>query len=157
MVLTEMNSPALKGGVMMPEDLILIAKVMSSDSIEEVLTKPRFSDWWHFMCLRFWKGYYTYALEGVKVHIKEGTSWPLVLDKNNSSGSEKGLHWTACVITGLVECGVPLKEVLLMPEGQAMWLYTTLAISKGADVDVLPSDLEEELKAIAKQNATAPQ
>lgn len=145
-VLEEMNHPVITGAPLTPEDLILAVKVLASESIEEVLTKPTFMDAIRWRLMRLYKPYYDYCVQGLSCHVKESCAWPEVLQKSNSEGDRKGVPWIANVVSIMVKHGMSLKEVLHSPEGQIIWLYVCIGISEGADTDIMSSELEKELQ-----------
>ena len=140
-----MDSPLIKGGQVTPSDLVLGCKVLSSSTIDEVLTKPTFWDSVHYYLMVISPAYFRYVLAGIRVHFEDATSWPEVIKKENETDG-KGVPWVCSVIASLVKCGVPLNEVLTMPEGQAVWLHITIGINEGADVDILSTEMEKELR-----------
>jgi hypothetical protein len=141
-----MDSPLIKGGQVTPSDLVLGCKVLSSSTIDEVLTKPTFWDSVHYYLMMFFPAYFRYVLTGIRVHFEDATSWPEVIKKEEGEGDGKGVPWVCSVIASLVKCGVPLNEVLTMPEGQAVWLHITIGINEGAQVDILSTEMEKELR-----------
>ncbi|CAB4147634.1 hypothetical protein UFOVP510_40 [uncultured Caudovirales phage] len=150
MILEAMESPFVTPGkeFIKPKDLIIAAIVLSGRSVDECLKEPTIGDILRSWLLHRSREYFEYCLTGIKVHLEEGASYPLLFKKEGSSGSvgSRGLDWRALLIGSLVKHGVSVEEVLTMPESQVVWLYTAIAISEGVEVDILPTDQEEELE-----------
>jgi len=78
--------------------------------------------------------------------------WPKFWEQDaKKSGGSKGVPWPLAVVANLVACGIDEKRAWEMPECQAIWLNSALAIRKGADVAIMSPDeeayIEEQLKA----------
>lgn len=155
MILEAMESPFVTSGKdsIYPHDLIVAAIVLSGRSVDECLKKPSIGD-----ILRSWlmhrsKEYFDYCLAGIKVHLEEGASYPLIFKKEESKGSvgSRGLDWRGLLIASMVKYGVPVEEAMTLPESQLVWLYTSIAITEGVEVDIMPTDLEEDLQAQDKR------
>lgn len=149
MILEAMESPFVTPGkeTIFPKDLIVAAIVLSGRSVDECLKEPTIGD-----ILRSWlmhrsKEYFDYNLAGIRVHLEEGASYPLVFKKPESqrAGDPRGLDWRALLIGTLVKRGMSVEEVLTLPEAQVVWLYTTIGITEGIEIDIMDTDLEEQL------------
>ena len=86
--------------------------------------------------------------------------WPKFWDQTKKSGAgDKGVPWPLAIVANLVASGLDYKQAWEMPECQAIWLNSALAISKGADVAIMSPDeeafIESELKREADQAAKA--
>jgi hypothetical protein len=69
--------------------------------------------------------------------------WPKFWEKDGQkSGGDRGIPWPLAVVANLIASGVPEKRAWEMPECQAIWLNTALAIRKGADVSVMTPEEE---------------
>lgn len=141
-----MNSPFITGGPLKSDDILLLAKVLSSETIEEVLTKPSIMDGVRFFFMNRSQAYLNYAAAGIRAHLDETCAWPNLLEKAQQDGGDRGIPWVANVIGSMVKTGMPLKDVLSLPEGQVIWLYVSIGISEGANVDVMSDELEQELR-----------
>lgn len=151
-MLEEMKSPIILGGNVSPADLLLAIRVISSDSIDDIVgTKPSITDGFRWLLLSKSKAYYRYGFEGLKNHIKESCAWPEVLNKAEKDGDDKGVPWIANVVASMVKYGMPMKEVLHTAEGQIIWVYVCIGITEGADADIMSSDLEAELQKMVIQ------
>jgi hypothetical protein len=151
-VLEEMKSPIILGGNVSPSDLMLAVRVMSSDSVDEIVgSKPSMLDGMKWGLLSISNTYYAYAIAGLRQHIKESCAWPEVLQKAEKDGEDRGVPWVANVVATMVKYGMPLKEVLHSAEGQIIWVYVCIGITEGAEADIMSSDLEAELQRMVIQ------
>jgi hypothetical protein len=81
--------------------------------------------------------------------------WPKFWEQTKkSSGGSKGVPWPLAVVANLIVNGIPEKRAWEMPECQAIWYNSALAISKGADVAIMSPEeeafmAEEEAKDAA--------
>ena len=87
--------------------------------------------------------------------------WPKFWEQNaKKSGGNKGIPWPLTVVAGLIANGIPEKRAWDMPECQAIWMNTVMAVSKGADVAVMSPEeeafMEEEEKAAAAKAVADP-
>jgi hypothetical protein len=80
-------------------------------------------------------------------------NWPKFWEQSSKKGSpgNKGIPWPLAIVANLVACGIEEKRAWEMPECQAIWLNSALAIRKGADVAIMSPEeeayIEEQLKA----------
>jgi hypothetical protein len=86
--------------------------------------------------------------------------WPKFWEQNKtkSGGGDKGVPWPLAIVANLMaEAGIPEKRAWEMPECQAIWLNSALAIRKGADVAIMSPE-EEAFMADeeAREKAAAP-
>ena len=88
--------------------------------------------------------------------------WPKFWEqsKAKSGGGDKGVPWPLSIVANLIASGIPEKRAWEMPECQAIWLNTALAIRKGADVAIMSPEEEafmaEEEAREAAENASNP-
>jgi hypothetical protein len=81
--------------------------------------------------------------------------WPKFWEQTaKKSAGDKGVPWPLAIVANLISHGIEEKRAWEMPECQAIWLNSALAISKGADVAIMsPEDeafmAEEEAKDAA--------
>ena len=88
--------------------------------------------------------------------------WPKFWEqtKTKSGGGDKGVPWPLAIVANLMaEAGIPEKRAWEMPECQAIWLNSALAIRKGADVAIMSPEeeafmAEEEAKEQAAASAS---
>ena len=72
-------------------------------------------------------------------------NWPKFWEqtKTKSGGGDKGVPWPLAIVANLMaEAGIPEKRAWEMPECQAIWLNSALAIRKGADVAIMSPEEE---------------
>lgn len=149
LILEAMDHPLLtEGKQIKPDDLLIAAIVLSGDSTEDCLKEPTIMDFFRSWLLNHSEEYFLYCWEGMKVHLQEGSSYPLIFQKEQEKDGARGLDWRCMILAILVKHGLDHERVLSMPECQAVWLYTALAIAEGGKVDVMSTDLEEELAAL---------
>ena len=86
--------------------------------------------------------------------------WPKFWEqtKTKSGGGDKGVPWPLSIVANLIANGIPEKRAWEMPECQAIWLNSALAISKGADVAIMSPEeeafmAEEEAREEASKSA----
>ncbi len=82
--------------------------------------------------------------------------WPKFWEKTKtkSGGGDKGVPWPLSIVANLIASGIPEQRAWEMPECQAIWLNSALAIRKGADVAIMSPEeeafmAEEEAKEAA--------
>ena len=86
--------------------------------------------------------------------------WPKFWEQNKtkSGGGDKGVPWPLSIVANLIASGIPEKRAWEMPECQAIWLNSALAIRKGADVAIMSPEeeafmAEEEAREAASKSA----
>jgi len=88
--------------------------------------------------------------------------WPKFWEQTaKTSGGDKGIPWPLAIVANLTASGIDYKQAWEMPECQAIWLNSALAISKGADVAIMSPEeeafmAEEEAKDAAAAAASNP-
>jgi hypothetical protein len=87
-------------------------------------------------------------------------NWPKFWEqtKTKSGGGDKGVPWPLSIVANLIASGIPEKRAWEMPECQAIWLNSALAIRKGADVAIMSPEeeafmAEEESRESASNTA----
>ena len=85
--------------------------------------------------------------------------WPKFWEqtKTKSGGGDKGVPWPLSIVANLIANGIEEKRAWEMPECQAIWLNSALAIRKGADVAIMSPEEEaymdeEEAREAAASN-----
>ena len=70
--------------------------------------------------------------------------WPKFWEQSakKSGGGDKGVPWPLAIVANLIASGIPEKRAWEMPECQAIWYNSALAIRKGADVAIMSPDEE---------------
>lgn len=85
--------------------------------------------------------------------------WPKFWEQTKKSGGgDKGVPWPLSIVANLIANGIPEKRAWEMPECQAIWYNSALAIRKGADVAIMSPEeeafmAEEEAKEAASKSA----
>jgi len=85
--------------------------------------------------------------------------WPKFWEQTaKKSAGDKGVPWPLAIVASLISAGIDEKRAWEMPECQAIWLNSALAISKGADVAIMSPEeeafmAEEEAKEAASNPA----
>ena len=85
-------------------------------------------------------------------------NWPKFWEQTHKKGQpgNKGIPWPLAVVANLVACGIEEKRAWEMPECQAIWLNSALAIRKGADVAIMSPEEEAFIASEeAKDSASA--
>ena len=79
--------------------------------------------------------------------------WPKFWEQTaKKSGGSRGVPWPLSVVANLVANGIPEQRAWEMPECQAIWLNSALAIHKGADIAIMSP---EEEAFMAEEEAAA--
>ena len=83
--------------------------------------------------------------------------WPKFWEQTKKqSAGDKGVPWPLAIVANLITNGIEEKRAWEMPECQAIWLNSALAISKGADVAIMSPDEEAFMaEEEAKEKAAA--
>ena len=86
--------------------------------------------------------------------------WPKFWEQTKKSGAgDRGVPWPLAIVANLVASGLDYKQAWEMPECQAIWLNSALAVQKGAELAIMsPAEeafIESELKREADQAAKA--
>lgn len=69
--------------------------------------------------------------------------WPKFWEQTKkTSGGSKGVPWPLSIVASLISAGIEERRAWEMPECQAIWLNSALAISKGADVAIMSPEEE---------------
>ena len=85
-------------------------------------------------------------------------NWPKFWEqsKTKSGGGDKGVPWPLSIVANLIASGIEEKRAWEMPECQAIWLNSALAIRKGADVAIMSPEEEAFMaEEEAKEKAAA--
>lgn len=129
-------------------DLILAVRICSFDDPLEAVSSPSFGDYLHSVKMRLRPGWFEMHLGAFEGYIREHATHPPIFAPDDSKRKETGLHWTLTVATALIADGFPEERVWSMSESLAVWYYLAGAVRKGADLEVLTTELEERLPDI---------
>jgi len=145
------DSPLVTGsrGVT-PADLIFACQVCAEEPLGEI----GWRDQLRMMHLSRNPAKFERLLEAFAGYILV-QDWPKFWEQTKkSSGGSKGVPWPLSIVASLISAGIDEKRAWEMPECQAIWLNSALAISKGADVAIMSPEeeafmAEEEAKEAA--------
>ena len=74
--------------------------------------------------------------------------WPKFWEQTKkASGGSKGVPWPLSIVANLITNGIDEKRAWEMPECQAIWLNSALAIRKGAEVKIMTPEEEAYMEA----------
>ena len=145
------NSPLITGdrGIT-PADLIFACQVCAEERLGEVglIDKARISYLNNHpkkfeAMLNAFAGY-------ILIH-----DWPKFWEQDKSkSGGDNGLPWPLAIVANLIASGIPEQRAWEMPECQAIWLNTALALRKGAEVKIITPEEEAFMAAEAAAAAS---
>jgi len=152
--LTAFNSPLIDGHrEITPADLIFACQVCSEEPLGEVkwIDKLRI---WQLMhddekfekLLRAFAGYILVD------------NWPKFWEQSNKSkggSGTKGIPWPLVIVGSLIQHGIDEKRAWEMPECQAIWLNSALAIANGATVSIMSPEEEAFIEGELKKKAEA--
>ena len=83
--------------------------------------------------------------------------WPKFWEQTKKkSAGNKGVPWPLSIVANLIANGIDEKRAWEMPECQAIWLNSALAISKGADVAIMSPEEEAFMAEEEAKEAAAP-
>lgn len=141
--LTAFDSPLVTGSrPPVPEDLILALQICA----EEPIGKLGLRDQWRALRLRQDPKRFEQLLTTFSDYVLI-QNWPKFWEKEAKKGSNsKGIPWPLSIVSNLIASGIPEQRAWEMPECQAIWLNTALAVSKGADVQVMTPEEEDWMK-----------
>ena len=132
-----------------PSDLIFACQVCAEEPLGESLG---WKDQLRIMSLSRNPQKFERLLEAFAGYILV-QDWPKFWEQTKKSGGgDKGVPWPLAIVANLIANGIPEKRAWEMPECQAIWYNSALAISKGADVAIMSPEeeafmAEEEAKA----------
>jgi len=139
------DSPLVTGsrGVT-PADLIFACQVCAEEPLGEIGWKDKL----RILSLERNPAKFERLLEAFAGYILV-QDWPKFWEqsKTKSGGGDKGVPWPLSIVANLIASGIPEKRAWEMPECQAIWLNSALAIRKGADVAIMSPEEETETEA----------
>ena len=148
------NSPLVTGSRgITPADLLFACQVCA----EETLGGPiGWRDQLRIMHLARNPAKFERLLEAFAGYILV-QDWPKFWEQTKkSSGGSKGVPWPLAIVANLIVNGIPEKRAWEMPECQAIWYNSALAIAKGADVAIMSPEEEAFMaEEEAKEQAAA--
>jgi hypothetical protein len=147
------DSPLVTGsrGVT-PADLIFACQVCAEEQLGEVGWRDRL----RIVTLSHNPAKFERLLEAFAGYILV-QDWPKFWEqtKSKSGSGDKGVPWPLSIVANLIAQGISEQRAWEMPECQAIWLNSALAIRKGADVAIMSPEeeafmAEEEAKEAAE-------
>jgi hypothetical protein len=74
--------------------------------------------------------------------------WPKFWEQDKSkSGGDNGCPWPLAIVANLIASGIDEKRAWEMPECQAIWLNSALALRKGAEIKIMTPEEEAFMEA----------
>ena len=147
------NSPLIMGdrGIT-PTDLIFACQVCAEEPLGEI----GWRDQLRIMHLSRNPAGFERLLEAFAGYILV-QDWPKFWEQTKkSSAGSKGVPWPLSIVANLTASGIDYKQAWEMPECQAIWLNSALAISKGADVAIMSPEEEAFMAEEEAKEAAAP-
>ncbi len=153
------DSPLVTGSRgITPADLIFACQVCAEEQLGEIGWRDRL----RIVTLSHHPAKFERLLEAFAGYILV-QDWPKFWEqtKTKSGGGDKGVPWPLSIVANLIASGIPEQRAWEMPECQAIWLNSALAIRKGADVAIMSPEeeafmAEEEAKEAAAAAASNP-
>jgi hypothetical protein len=143
------ESPLLRSGVpIRPLDLLVAVKICSGERIDKLTLK----DSWYLGKMTSNGDYFAEQIDRFSKFVLI-EAWPKFWEKKAKHSETSGTPWVLTVVASLISNGIPEERAWTMPECQAIWLNSTFAISKGAELKVLTSEDEELIETLEKTEA----
>ena len=148
------DSPMVTGSrAITPADLLFACQVCAEEPLGG---KVGFVDELRLMSLSRNPAKFERLLEAFAGYILV-QDWPKFWEQTKKSGGgDKGVPWPLSIVANLIASGIDEKRAWEMPECQAIWLNSALAIRKGADVAIMSPEeeafMEEEEAREAASN-----
>jgi hypothetical protein len=74
--------------------------------------------------------------------------WPKFWEQDKSkTGGDNGCPWPLAIVANLIASGIDEKRAWEMPECQAIWLNSALALRKGAEIKIMTPEEEAFMEA----------
>jgi hypothetical protein len=143
------ESPLLRSGAgIRPLDLLVAVKICSGERLDKLTWK----DSWYLGKMTANGDYFAEQIERFSQFVLVD-AWPKFWEKKAKASETSGTPWVLTVVASLISNGIPEERAWTMPECQAIWLNSTFAISKGAELKVLTSEDEELIETLEKSEA----
>jgi hypothetical protein len=141
LVLTRLKSPFVDGNPeISPANVLVAAKIMSAHTLGDMLSdKPSKQDLAETQRMIDDVDYFVAQVGKIYDCIRDQSHWPTFW-KKTTTGGNRGVPWILSIVCGLVKGGVPLEDAWTMPESQAVWMQAAIAVSNGADIDILSDE-----------------
>ena len=147
------ESPLITGSrTPTPEDLMLAVRICA----EQPIGKFSLTDIWHISMLSSSEAKFFVNLDRFSQYVLV-SNWPKFWERETKKGTNgKGIPWPLAIVSNLISSGIPEQRAWEMPECQAIWLNSALAISKGADISVMTGEEEAFMEQEDKSEASKP-
>jgi hypothetical protein len=137
------NSPLITGGNVSPADLFFACQVCS----EKPLGELSFVDKLRINRLNNDPAAFEMMLKAFAGYILV-QHWPKFWEQDKTkSGGNTGVPWPLAIVANLIASGVPEQRAWEMPECQAVWLNSALAIRKGAEIKIMTPEEEAYMES----------
>lgn len=120
-----------------PLDLLMAVKIVAGEPIDRLTWK----DSWYLGKMSGNEDYFCEQIELFSKYVLV-ESWPKFWEKKTKNADTSGTPWVLTVVTSLISNGIPEDRAWSMPECQAIWLNSSFAIIKGAELKVLTTEDE---------------
>lgn len=151
--LSAIGSPFVVGGDVTPADCLIFAKVCSEERLDK---PPGILDRYRARKMAEQEPHLQACVVSIRRHMREDC-WPRYWDAPRTEGGEprhNGIPWPLGILSNLVRNGLSLEDAMHLPEAQAVWLSTAMAVQAGAKVEVLTTQDEALLDSLSTVETT---
>ncbi len=143
------ESPLLRSGVgIRPLDLLVAVKVCSGERIDKLTLK----DSWYLGKMNSNGDYFADQIDRFSNYVLV-SAWPKFWERKSKSMETSGIPWPLSVVANLIANNISEERAWTMPECQAIWLNSSFAVVKGANLKVLTTEDEELIDSLEKSEA----
>lgn len=143
------ESPLLRSGAgIRPLDLLVAVKICSGERLDKLTWK----DSWYLGKMTANGDYFAEQIERFSNYVLV-SAWPKFWERKSKSMETSGIPWPLSVVANLVANNISEERAWTMPECQAIWLNSSFAICKGAELKVLTTEDEELIEQLEKTQA----
>jgi hypothetical protein len=143
------ESPLLRSGAgIRPLDLLVAVKVCSGERIDKLTLK----DSWYLGRMNSNGDYFAEQIERFSNYVLV-SAWPKFWERKSKSMETSGIPWPLSVVANLIANNISEERAWTMPECQAIWLNSSFAVVKGANLKVLTTEDEELIEELEKSEA----
>jgi len=130
-----------------PLDLLVAVKICAKEPIGKLSLK----DYYYLGRMNSSEAYFIKQMTRFSQYVMVD-AWPKFWEKRSKQADASGMPWPLTVVCSLMSHGVSEERAWTMPESQAIWLYSSFAISNGASIKVLTTEDEELIETLEKQS-----
>jgi hypothetical protein len=143
------ESPLLRSGAdVRPLDLLVAVKICSGERLDKLTWK----DSWYLGKMTGSGDYFAEQIERFSNYVLV-SAWPKFWERKSRSMETSGIPWPLSVVANLIANNVSEERAWTMPECQAIWLNSSFAVCKGAELKVLTTEDEELIEQLEKSEA----